>query len=1673
MVGMDINGRNLSSNQNNFKKIKHNNKHSQPSFKGCQIIQDKKGKQYYEFTHLTTEKDVTLQAFSKDGYAGLLEPTKVKGDMKIWRIPVEYFTTVKSASSGKKGKIENHNRVMYSFKEGNNFVNDNYLGAKGRIKKEAVDGNQYFIYAPNANKSQLSGSRSTYEYLVDSANVIDNPEIPFLFKDGSYSLNRNQVVTLGGTIDSLAAKLDKIRLSGASLLKTTPIQGDDQISNHGYWATNQFQVSPTIGGEKAYMNLVDSTFQRSMGIVDDIASVNEAIEGIHINDIIKYGADSKFSNWVKVYNFPDHQIGWGVLPNNDEVYKHFEIGVINSPFKLDKNNKVVDADYDPKLPTKIQLYDKRLVTEEEHKALQNGTGKVIRSYSKKTVDGQPNLIRATGDSVQPLSLEVSPEQVKANLVRYASDLKKVDKSEISKKEYLCDLGNSKLVKINQSAGIDLWDGNKDIILLNFKNPQVLDYTAQVMYDRVDKVAKRQKEYISSVIAHQIDQTELAQKISNLPKDLSDKQRVEKEAEIKAEAIFNAIDTLSKKGVKGSDIDPRTSKHVATVLPEKIRTMIAKKEITKEHILNILNGEAKGAYIYGKAPKNIMQGIMNYHLDKIEFPREIAQIIAGPDVKKLANNENTIGVRRYEFKQNHPESYAQMSDTYKKMDTQVYTKMDKIVKDIIKSDPELSKKLLDKKGDLSKTGRKLFDFVADDLTKALTVKAIANMEPDVKSLTEGKALTYDIDELHKNSFHNILYPTLDAKSHEAAAKNFVDSLNEGLNETGTGRIDSKFKKKLANHLKTRLSGMDADHARVAKFLAAKSELGLGIRIDAAKNVANWDSVSGEHVAQSYALKNMTKVFSDIIPAINKDYPHTYTITELTAGNRQGALDRGIIHDSQPQILNRIGATTQTNFADAFLDLSQLFGGGHEPGRHYNPDLYSFIVNKINGNQGVINDSDSKYNGELKVDHGWGSGMLKSNTQDSVNYSHTLVGAENPDKARPIHLYSLDLADFYVDESNVDKYFDDFKKLISDSNSEKSKGFIKALDTQLAGKYSGDKLKLMEQVQPALVMRKALNESIDEALPKGSDSFIKESLKKSIDDSPVEIDASIKKSLKKSIDELPKEIDATAIKKSLKKSIDEVLSKETDATIKETFKEILTKSIDGALPKQGDMAMNQRLKKSINELFIKNNPINGDDEGWLRQFSNAPFETNWEKIVSNLGLKKKDLKDIEIAVHEKLTEGAFKKYQGVEKLHVTLPGNPTISGGSDLGAMGYEVYSKNLYLQNRNAVTWGYADEKNPKLFRPFIAEHKEKVDEIFNWRNNPKLSPLGDGDTSMLHITNPDVNQGIAAIHRVNKERDVIVLYNTTGLGGGRKDFSSETTSGVKKMPIDGVNLEGKALEGTLYKDLKGRTYKINQDGVLKFLSKDGKLEDISIDDSTLVLYRKKAFTSDDVEKFMTSKEGKDIVASLKAGDGKQMPLIEKARASYEEKLKVVKAQIQLKTEKAKEYKQFIKDEDYSKTQVEYFEKKLKQIEDTDIKALKEKVSKLNGKISDLDGKSIKNHELIKTIIDKSDAYKTDAYKKAKIQAKKAYLDKIEQRKKEHTPKIRENSVILGFLEEGEGGCVKKPTVEKAKKQVQQWGDMLKTKTALSIGATVLGSVGLLYAAKSMSDKKKAEQIKVG
>lgn len=550
------------------KKLFISSINSSPAFKGHSLRTNERGEKEYQFYLPVNKKDnVNAEVVllnQKNGVVTDLTKSLERNNnatIPVWTLPT---TSIKDKDL----------TVAYRFVSNGKVILDSTL--------KSNDGN--YNEATKLSRPALNLPRQMYHLMPDNFNP-NNGQI--IYDASGKELQRNHFNLFGGTIQGIIEKLSEIKNFGAKRIISTPIFGDDTASNHGYWTVNPYKITSTLGNKNDFKKYGIESFKNGLGWVADGAFANEGIEGIHIQDIIRWGEKSPYLNWFDITDFSLNGLKFGVLPPiGNEAEKHYDFKIVNSPrlYTFDNDGKPsadfgkVNPQYDKTQPTYLQQFDRRLMDENYI-----NSPEMLNSYTKKQLD-DVHSIRNYQDSVQLIHYNVDPTAVEEKIkemkkvkLEGQSSTHSIFRDNLRKWQYFS------LEHVDKEGTIRNWVGKKDIFALNYINPEVQDYILGVPKYWTNGQDKTLTTYIAKRLATANDTNAKLSEIQNIAK------------------LFNI-------------------------------------DLTAEELKNI----SEGTYQIQLAPVkgSIKEELKDFPLIASEAPREISSLFSGPAIKNSAKLNKT-------------------------------------------------------------------------------------------------------------------------------------------------------------------------------------------------------------------------------------------------------------------------------------------------------------------------------------------------------------------------------------------------------------------------------------------------------------------------------------------------------------------------------------------------------------------------------------------------------------------------------------------------------------------------------------------------------------------------------------------------------------------------------------------------------------------------------------------------------------------------------------------------------------------------------------------------------------------------------------------------------------------------------------------------------------------------
>lgn len=478
-------------------KCNFSNVNTNASFKGHSLVTNPNGKKEYQFYLPTDAKNINAEVvlIDKDGNAKDISSSLKQNDVSIpvWSLPVA---------------DTKNQTVAYRFNQNGKYIYDETLKISDNNKNE-------YNEAIKSSRPALEMPKQMYHLIPDSFAPNSGN---LLVNKNNQEIQRNHVNKFGGTIEDIINKLPEIKSTGTKKIISTPIYGNDTISNHGYWTQNPYQLTSTLGDVNDFKKLQIELLKNGLGWVADGAFANEGLNGIHMQDIMRWGDNSPYIDWFDTKEFSSYGFKFGVLPPvGSEAEKYYDFKIINSPviYAYDKEGMPVkdfgkkNPEYNSSKATYIQQFDTRLMDKNYI-----NTNEQLNSYKKKQTDDVFD-IKNYKDSVQLFSYQVNPSLI-GQKVKQMSKIKvdKAPKTHSIYREMLKDYDTFSLDSVDNDATIRNWTGKKDIVALNYKNPEVQKYIINTVRYWTNETDKLLTEHIAKEISKAPDKSKVLQDIAN-------------------------------------------------------------------------------------------------------------------------------------------------------------------------------------------------------------------------------------------------------------------------------------------------------------------------------------------------------------------------------------------------------------------------------------------------------------------------------------------------------------------------------------------------------------------------------------------------------------------------------------------------------------------------------------------------------------------------------------------------------------------------------------------------------------------------------------------------------------------------------------------------------------------------------------------------------------------------------------------------------------------------------------------------------------------------------------------------------------------------------------------------------------------------------------------------------
>lgn len=1144
---------------------------------------------------------------------------------------------------------------------------------------------------------------------------------------------RNHFSTYGGNIAGIIQDIPRMHKMGYDFVLATPLFGGDEISNHGYWTTNPYQMTKKNGTLNDFKKLNVALYKKDMGLIADGAFVNEGMEGYRFKHVQKWGKKSPYWYNFRMSGNPTIKNLPNLDPNSTkgkEVYSHIKIHVVNGNKKYTCTDKGIESAKqarDPKKLTYFQLYDDRLLSEQQKEQIKKG--ELIDPSLSKHTTGNHYEITNDNHSVMLRTFEVSEDEISEFENRIESNK---DLYSSNKKAFLETALTFRNFNISSQAdNFEAWDGNADIAKLRYGYSMKDEENFSLQGLSLEEKRKYQQGGFQN--------QDHIQKVAIFWTQTAKNSMVEDAAR----AMKNAN---GAEGYKALFADPKDA------LPSRVFDVMEPAVVD-----NVLSGKYKIPQL--KTTSNLQdrlqEDLMNLPLESIEFSPDVTAVLGSPFISKKAITKEDVTKTRYEFykdKAHLDRVPKECASVYSEADDFYANTLTSFAADVVKK-ADTEGKFVDKEGKLTDAGKLALPMVAHDVLKFAVVKALA---PDMKVENKNGELIYggryDGKSLGDINLKNIGGTGITSNSPEDEAKKVVTMMKKGV--AGISDADKKI---LADSIKQRFEGVKASDLKMAYVLVDRTSSGLNWRTDATKDTAPIGEVKDGWENFGAVMDEAKDFWQGFTESIKKVNPNAYIIGEMT--DVRGLMDetKAMGGDgAQP------GAGRHDNvlgFESNFVNETGITGLSN----------YTYFFSSILGTVSTWSDNGKKAenlnNVKAKIQEGrldsWdiNKGFIFQYAQDGVKTSHNF--AANHDKPRLLSILALDNQLFHWNFA---------EKELESSISKKSEDFSKR------EKALADYEKKFKEKETATEEdKKRLNEG-KAKLEKDKKDF--EEVKKSFESKKAKYEKA-KATYTPNIAKAGLTPNCKAL--AMAKALDESMSKTVDGMVGLGDKAETKKKLTDAIK---DLAQGDFKGKKFDPEAFGVSPIDFAIKDVLAQ----------AKEKHGLKLSEAQEKKLNDDIFEAILAPALEKMLFVDKIFALLPGRNTSYSGDEYLATGYEAPCKNLYQQNRNVAHREWVDDAAKHPEKQFMRDYYEQKRKINAARRDKELSALAKGETIALNTPEGSVlamfrydkvSELICLAHSKN-----IVSHNEY------ESFSFDKTEDcAKKCVVDEIDLSGYQVEG--------------------------------------------------------------------------------------------------------------------------------------------------------------------------------------------------------------------------------------------------------------------------------------
>ncbi len=1258
-----------------------------------------------------------------------------------------------------KGKDRNDNSVIPTYKiDAGDFI-DFRTPEKGHEIYNIVTANSSAANNIGAMKLLMPDFYNPAWTYDSNGKIIENTKYA-----GLRGVVKNFANKIGGNIAGIEKDVIDGKFNGYSKIISTPLFTDDDLSSHGYWNKNCMQIIQSLGNINNYASLQREMFKKGINFVSDGAYVNEGLEGIHFQNVLKWGEKSPYFLWFDANNLKDGAFTLGVFGKNNANIRH---KVVNPKYVYSQDEKTgkisisINKKYKANQPTFFQIYNNKVVS----KKLAEDPQYLIKEYDIINPEN-PLDINTHNDIVIPYAFEIDPDDYNENikkLIEHNSNVSKQPPVNMHKaimkavdEVFPSDVDAQRNIEVKNildkaTEDVEEKDGDKkyaqkiDLIMARAKKEydlkmsdaqeQKLTYNLKKLHSLIKIDSYMGTRFLSKFRTFELEE-KIESKIStwdantDIPKlkYLYTKEdtkyqklhipRSEQE-EYQSKVIHSNYGVQDYAIQSGMYWTEKTSDILNLYVAQQL-TGIDANNPTKAYI-NILNNIKNGNFpkklkgeINPQIVDNVLSGIYELKpLPKTEYKKYLIQNLMKLPLDSIEFGDNLASVLASPYISKR----AIDANTLGKTRYEMY----------VNGNPHLLPEYESTYKRMDRIYEKELSEFANEIINNLnaTLPEDVQIYSGYKVSTYGKyVMPYIAETIAKYAIIKALAPNTEVKvdkktgeisyDYEALKKTTLQSIgvvsaagpedeaDQVISKLRSGlkKLNKDDKKLLVDAIFKSLKGTNENSFMLAEMITDRLNAGLDWRIDATKDIGDMNALKAGTERLDEMWSEVTNFWKNWAGAVYSKNRNAYIVAEIT--------DEGKFFSASNN--------SSRKYANSNEMVKKLL---RESGIKSTANYSSYFSSILNLFANHFDNNDKQGSDGFNPDlshrmHDKSAGFFNNMPYEAILNSYNFIG--NHDKPRVLHGLVVDSGWYRTKLGDI-----------------QNKDYRNRAYRILTGTYDRD------------LVNKAYNES-DQDFKERIDLF---------NNSHSLENASGK---------------ALAMAEALHAAFHKMIS-EKYANYPERAKQL-------------EDAINKALANLAKGSY-KGNNFEADGFGVTPVDVAIDLVIDEVQYMNKIKLSDSEITDLKNITVEKALAPALKKLQAMMEVLTVLPGMPTLYAGDDIGATGYESETKNLYLRNRGYIHNEWLDERNTDF--KFIQQHYDKLNKTLTMRNRPELHALNDGAPFLLDIQNGQCdgrNIDLSAILRQGTDNSVVIsLINTSGI-----NHTFDGDYNPHNVTLDSINL---------------------------------------------------------------------------------------------------------------------------------------------------------------------------------------------------------------------------------------------------------------------------------------------